>query len=89
MQILKSDARYLPQSPSVTAPSRREPSYLSSSLHHKLKSVPQSGTPQLFTIHYSLFIFTKAECFLNIFDIMGPIMVGPAPAAKAAGDPVI
>lgn len=26
---------------------------------------------------------------LNIFDIMGPIMVGPAPAARAAGDPVI
>ena len=42
-------------------------------------------------LHYSLFIlhFYKGGMFLNIFDIMGPIMVGPAPAARAAGDPVI
>ena len=46
----------LPIPASPKPPSRREPFAVPSSHCLKLKSVPHCGTPQLFILHYSLFI---------------------------------
>ena len=58
----KCTARLLPQSPPVTAPSRREPSPQPSSLWLKLKSVPLRGTPYFFTLHYYFFTALFDPC---------------------------